>query len=235
MSVLSAQGVVCGYGPHDLILKGVGIEVEAGEIVAIIGPNGAGKSTFLKAIAGLLKPREGTIRFGEAEIAGLSPREVAMQGIAFVPQEANVFASLSVRENLEVAGYLDRKSWQARAAENFRQFPILAEKQGEAARSLSGGQRQSLAMAMGLMVRPTLMLLDEPSAGLSPKAAEELFEAIRKIRNDGITILIVEQNVTEVLRVADRAYLLVDGRNSRDGRASDLAADPEMRQIFLGM
>lgn len=234
MTVLAARGVVCGYGATDEILKGVDMTVDAGEIVAIIGPNGAGKSTFLKTVAGLLRPRAGSIRFRDQEIGGERPREVARHGVAYVPQEHNTFPTMTVRENLEVAGWLEHKAWMQRATENERRFPILQRKRRSAAAGLSGGQRQSLAMAMGLMVRPTLLLLDEPSAGLSPKAADELFDAIAAIRDEGMTILMVEQNAAEALRIADRAYLLVDGRNARDGRAAALATDPDIRRMFLG-
>lgn len=234
MKALEVRGVVAGYGAHDEILKGVNLKVSAGEVVVIIGPNGAGKSTLLKAIAGLLRPRQGEIRFGVDSIAGLKPRDVSRHGIAYVPQEANVFASMSIRDNLEVSGYLDRASWRQRSAENFRRFPILAGRQNHAARTLSGGQRQMLAMAMGLMVNPSLLLLDEPSAGLSPKATEELFDAIRGISGEGMTVLMVEQNAIEALRIADRAYLLVDGKNARDDKAAVMTADPEIRRLFLG-
>ncbi len=234
MSALHVEGVTAGYGAHDEILKGVGLRVEQGEIVVIIGPNGAGKSTLLKTIAGLLRPRAGVIRFGAEAIGGLRPREISRRGIAYVPQEANIFGSMSIKDNLEVSGYLDRPGWRARAAENFRRFPLLAARPGITARSLSGGQRQTLAMAMGLMVHPSMMLLDEPSAGLSPKAAGELFEAIQAIAAEGMTILMVEQNALEALRIAGRAYVLVDGRNAVDGEAAALAAQPDVRRMFLG-
>ncbi len=234
MTVLEADGVVCGYGPQDEILKGVAMTVRAGEIVVIIGPNGAGKSTFLKTVAGLIRPRPGSIRFEGVEIAGERPRDVARRGVAFVPQEANVFPTMDIRENLEVSGWLDRAAWRARAAENERRFPVLARRRRATAAGLSGGQRQSLAMAMGLMVRPTLLLLDEPSAGLSPKATDELFKSIDALRDEGKTVLMVEQKAAEALRIADRAYLLVDGRNARDGAAAQLSSDPEIRRLFLG-
>ena len=234
MKALAVSDVVAGYGAHDEILRGVSLHVEPGEIVVIIGPNGAGKSTLLKVIAGLLRPRTGAIGFGGEGIAGLRPRDVSRRGIAYVPQEANIFGSMSIRDNLEVSGYLEHRGWKARAAENFRRFPLLAARQGIAARTLSGGQRQTLAMAMGLMVHPSLLLLDEPSAGLSPKAAGELFAAIQAISAEGMTILMVEQNALQALRIADRAYVLVDGRNARDGEAAALAAEPEVRRLFLG-
>ena len=234
MTALQVENVVAGYGAHDEILRGVSLHAEAGEIVVIIGPNGAGKSTLLKVIAGLLRPRGGEIRFQAGAIGGLRPRDVARRGIAYVPQEANVFATMSIQDNLEVSGWLDRAGWRARAAANFRRFPVLAGRRHLAARSLSGGQRQTLAMAMGLMVHPALLLLDEPSAGLSPQAAEALFDAIRTINAEGMTILMVEQNALAALRIARRAYVLVDGANARDGSAAALAAEPEVRRLFLG-
>ena len=234
MNALQVTDIVAGYGAHDEILRGVTLHVEPGEIVVIIGPNGAGKSTLLKVIAGLLRPRAGVISFKGEPIGGLRPRDVSRRGVAYVPQEANIFASMSIRDNLEVSGYLEHRGWKARAAENFRRFPLLAARQSVAARTLSGGQRQTLAMAMGLMVHPSLLLLDEPSAGLSPKAAGELFAAVQAISAEGMTILMVEQNALQALRIANRAYVLVDGRNARDGEAATLAAEPEVRRLFLG-
>jgi branched-chain amino acid transport system ATP-binding protein/neutral amino acid transport system ATP-binding protein len=208
--------------------------VNDGEIVAIIGPNGAGKSTLLKTIAGLLHPSRGTIHLRDAPIHALPPRDIARRGVAFVPQEANVFPTLSVRENLEMGGYIDPSHTAARIDAAFTRFPMLAEKRHRAARTLSGGQRQVLAMAMALMVQPLLLLLDEPSAGLSPIAAEQLFATIREINREGIAIAMVEQNAAEALEIAHRATILVDGRNNRDGAAAALRADPEIRRIFLG-
>jgi len=234
MTLLMAQDVIAGYGVHDEVLKGVRISVEPGEMVALIGPNGAGKSTLLKVIAGFVLPREGTISFAGKPILGLRPREVSREGIAFVPQEANVFPSLTVQENLEIGGYLDRGARTARMRGVFERLPALAERRSQLARTLSGGQRQMLAMAMALMVSPRMMLLDEPSAGLSPIAAADLFALIKALHNEGMAIVMVEQNVLEALLIADRAYLLVDGRNAREGTASALAADPDIRHSFLG-
>jgi len=234
MSLLAVRDIVAGYGRGDEILKGVSLRVEEGEIVAIIGPNGAGKSTLLKTVAGLLRPARGTIHLRDAAIHGLPPREIARRGIAFVPQEANVFATLSVRENLEMGGFIEPSHVAARLDAVFARFPMLAEKRHRAARTLSGGQRQVLAMAMALMVQPSLLLLDEPSAGLSPIAAEALFATIRAINREGIAIAVVEQNAAEALEIAHRATILVDGRNNRDGEAAAMRADPEIRRIFLG-
>lgn len=234
MTMLAVTNVVAGYGAHDEVLKGVGISVAAGELVVLIGPNGAGKSTLLKSIAGFLKPREGAILFENRPIGGLKPREITRQGIAFVPQEANVFPTLSVEANLEIGGYTDRKETKSRMQAAYMRFPILADRRNHEARTLSGGQRQVLAMAMVLMSAPRLLLLDEPSAGLAPAAALELFDLIAALHREGMTIIMVEQNALDALEIADRGYLLVDGGNALEGRARDLAADDAVRHAFLG-
>jgi branched-chain amino acid transport system ATP-binding protein/neutral amino acid transport system ATP-binding protein len=233
MGLLSVTNVVAGYTAADEVLKGVDLSVDEHEIVAIIGPNGAGKSTLLKAIAGLIKPSRGSILLRDEAIGGREPRDICRLGLAYVPQEHNIFPSLSVRENLEIGGYVDRQA-HAKIEAVFQMFPVLARKRRHAARTLSGGERQILAMAMALMVEPTLLLLDEPSAGLSPLAAEKLFETITSINQGGIAIAMVEQNASEALTIAQRAYILVDGRNSMTGPATRLAADSEVRRIFLG-
>ena len=234
MSLLVATGVVAGYGAQDEILKGVDLVVDKDEVVCVIGPNGAGKSTLLKAIAGLLRPKSGSVTLNGRDIAGLPAREIARLGLAYVPQEFNVFPTLSVRENLEIGGYIDGKAAMPRIEGVLARFPPLIGKQRHAARTLSGGERQMLAMAMALMVEPAVLLLDEPSAGLSPVAAERLFDAIVEIHKDGVAVAIVEQNANEALAISDRAYLLVDGKNSRTGAAKALAADAEIRRLFLG-
>jgi branched-chain amino acid transport system ATP-binding protein/neutral amino acid transport system ATP-binding protein len=232
--MLSVDNVVAGYGAHDEVLKGVQLSVAAQEMVVLIGPNGAGKSTLLKSIAGFLKPREGAIVFEGKPIGGLKPREITRQGVAFVPQEANVFPSLSIEANLEMGGYVDRHATKERIEASYARFPVLAERRRQEARTLSGGQRQMLAVAMALMAAPRLLLLDEPSAGLSPAASQELFALIKGLHAEGITIIMVEQNALDALEIADRGYLLVDGSNARQGKASDLAADAEVRHAFLG-
>jgi branched-chain amino acid transport system ATP-binding protein len=234
MGLLSAEDVVAGYGPADEILKGVSLHVEPAEIVSVIGPNGAGKSTLLKVIAGLLTPHRGRVTFNERPIHGLKPRAVSALGVAFVPQEQNIFPTMTVRENLEIGGYLEPGRARPRIDAIFERFPALAEKRRHAARTLSGGQRQILAMAMALMVEPTVLLLDEPSAGLAPLAAERLFETIADIHRGGVAIVMVEQNALQALSIAQRGYILVDGRNSRSGPAALLAADPDVRRVFLG-
>lgn len=234
MSLLAATGIVAGYGAQDEILKGVDLDVGKGEIVAIIGPNGAGKSTLLKTLAGLLRPKAGSVMLGGRDITGELPREISRLGLAYVPQEMNIFPTMSVRENLEIGGYVDPKRAVRRMEGVLARFPVLAQKRRHAARTLSGGERQILAMAMALMVEPAVLLLDEPSAGLSPLAAERLFDAIGQINRDGVAIAMVEQNANEALAIAHRACILVDGRNSRTGDAKALAADPEIRKLFLG-
>ncbi|MGI4942159.1 MAG: ABC transporter ATP-binding protein [Janthinobacterium lividum] len=233
--VLRADGVVCGYGAADEILKGASLSVAPGELVAIIGPNGAGKSTLLKAVAGLLRLKSGSIRLDGQGIEALPARDRARRGIAFVPQEANIFPTLSVRENLEMGGFILPRAAVSRGIEGLLvRFPMLAQKRRQAARTLSGGQRQVLAMAMALMVEPRLLLLDEPSAGLSPLAAESLFQTIGDIHRQGTSVAMVEQNAHEALAIADTGVVLVDGRVARTGPAAALAGDPEVRRLFLG-
>ena len=232
--MLVVDHLVVGYGAHDEVLKGVGVTVAEHEMVVLIGPNGAGKSTLLKSIAGFLKPREGAIVFDGTPIGGLRPREITRQGVAFVPQEANVFPSLSIEANLEMGGYVERGAVKQRMEAAYARFPALAERRRQDARTLSGGQRQMLAVAMALMAAPRLMLLDEPSAGLSPAASQELFALIKGLHREGMTVIMVEQNALDALEIADRGYLLVDGSNARDGDARTLAADAEVRHAFLG-
>jgi branched-chain amino acid transport system ATP-binding protein/neutral amino acid transport system ATP-binding protein len=234
VGLLSADGLVVGYAPGEEILKGVDLRLEPGEVISIIGPNGAGKSTLLKAIAGLLKPSRGEIVFRDRRIETLHAREICALGLAFVPQEMNVFPRMSVSENLEIGGFVEPKKAKGRIGAILDRFPILKEKRRDAARTLSGGQRQILAMAMALMVEPAVLLLDEPSAGLSPIAAETLFETIREINAEGVAIVMVEQNALEALSIASRGYIMVDGQNHTEGAAADLAIDPNVRRIFLG-
>jgi branched-chain amino acid transport system ATP-binding protein len=181
-----------------------------------------------------LRPSGGRIRFKDRDIAGLAAPDISRLGLSFVPQERNVFGTMSVAENLEMGGFLDAARAKRRVSELYERFPMLAEKRRAAARTLSGGQRQILAMAIALMNAPDLLLLDEPTAGLSPKAAEELFGTIVALNRSGVALLMVEQNALEALAVSTRAYVLVQGRAEREGRAADLAADPTVRDLFLG-
>jgi branched-chain amino acid transport system ATP-binding protein len=234
MSLLDLKDLRGGYAAADEIVKGTDLRVEPGEIVALIGPNGAGKSTLLKLVAGLLRPSAGQVMFKDRDIAGLGAPQISRLGLSFVPQERNVFGAMTIAENLEMGGYIDGAHMRRRVAELYERFPMLAEKRRAAARTLSGGQRQILAMAIALMNAPDLLLLDEPTAGLSPRAAEELFGTILALNGTGVAILMVEQNALEALSVAARAYVLVQGRPEREGRATDLADDPVVRELFLG-
>lgn len=232
--LLEAAGIVGGYASAEQVVKGVTMCADAGELVTIIGPNGAGKSTALKLISGLLRPSVGEVRIAGRNLAGQAPQSLARAGLGFVPQERNVFSSLTVGENLEMGCLFARGETKARAERAYSRFPMLAEKRRASAGSLSGGQRQILAIAMALMAEPRAILLDEPTAGLSPSAAHELFAYIRGIAREGLAVLMVEQNALESLDVSDRAYVLVDGRNHLDGSAAAVAEDPDIRRLFLG-
>ncbi len=223
-----------GYSAAEQILKGASIRVGAGEIVTIIGPNGAGKSTLLKAVAGLLAVSAGTIRLGGADVTRADALGRARRGVAFVPQEKNVFGTLTVAENLAVSAFLRPGEARRRADALYARYPLLAARRRSLARTLSGGQRQILAMAMGLMTAPTLLLLDEPTAGLSPQAAETLFAAVVALNAEGLPILMVEQHAIEALEISSRGYVLVAGRNGAEGPGPALAKDPEVRRLFLG-
>ncbi|ORE93398.1 branched-chain amino acid family ABC transporter ATPase [Stappia sp. 22II-S9-Z10] len=235
MTTLVIDKAVAGYTRADMILKGVSMTADSGEIVAVLGPNGAGKSTMLKAVTGQIAVREGAVTVAGRDVTGLKPRDVVAAGVAYVPQESNVFATMTVRENLEIGGTVDRANTKRRIDDLFARFPILAEKKSDAARTLSGGQRQLLAMAIGMMVEPKVMLLDEPSAGLSPVAAQGMFDVIKEIAASGVAIVLVEQNALEALGVADRAYILAAGLNHAEGTGAALSADPDIRRTFLGM
>ncbi|WP_206412798.1 ABC transporter ATP-binding protein [Nitratireductor soli] len=234
MSLLLAKDIVAGYGAAEQILKGASIHVEAGEIVTIIGPNGAGKSTLLKVIAGLVPAREGAILLGDDDVTRFGAVDRTRSGISFVPQERNVFGNLTIAENLEISAYRDSGEASKRIEDLYERYPMLAGKRRDLARTLSGGQRQILAMAMGLMTAPRLLLLDEPTAGLSPRAADELFDAIIALNEGGLPILMVEQHAVEALAVSTRGYVLVSGKDSAEGPGPQLAADPEIRRLFLG-
>ncbi|SIT07494.1 branched-chain amino acid transport system ATP-binding protein [Roseivivax lentus] len=231
---LSIRAVTAGYLRDLPILFDVDLVAEAGKITTIIGPNGAGKSTLIKAIAGLVPVTSGTVRHGGTDITGLRPDRMAAHGIAYVPQTDNIFRSLTIRENLDLAlrrAGLRRDAIRARL---LAQFPALQAKLGDKAGSLSGGQRQFLALANALATEPRTILMDEPSAGLSPRAAEEVLEMARGLTETGVTILLVEQNVTQALRLSDHCYILAEGRNQIDGKAADLLGDPVVAEIYLG-
>ncbi|MCV2868934.1 ABC transporter ATP-binding protein [Defluviimonas sp. WL0002] len=233
-AVLRAEGVVAGYVPDLPILKAVDLAVRRASVTVIIGPNGAGKSTLIKTIAGLVPLSSGRIIHDGADISRIRPDRLAAQGIAYVPQMDNIFRTLTIRQNLDLA--LRRAGAEAagRLEDLYARFPPLADKRNEKAGALSGGQRQFLAVAMALAARPSLILMDEPSAGLSPKAAQEVLECARGLTEQGVTILLVEQNVKQALRLADHCYILAEGRNQLDGSAADLLSDPVVGEIYLG-
>jgi ABC-type branched-subunit amino acid transport system ATPase component len=234
MALLEVADVVAGYGDTE-ILRGVSIEVRDGEIVSIIGPNGAGKSTLMKTIFGLLHPRQGTIAFEGSDISALQPYQIVERGMTYVPQVANVFTELTVEENLEMGAFLaDRKDIAARKERIYAYFPRLRERRGQRAGKMSGGERQMVAMGSALMLEPRLVLMDEPSAGLSPRMVGVIFDQISKINEAGPAILIVEQNARLSLQMADRGYVLASGENRFEGAGQDLLNDPEVGRLYLG-
>jgi branched-chain amino acid transport system ATP-binding protein len=232
-TVLSLNNLKAGYGQTE-ILHDLSLHIDENEIVAIIGPNGAGKSTAMKAVLGLLNIREGNVQLHGNDITDTPAAEVVRLGISYVPQTQNVFVNLTVQENLEMGAWTRPVGIPERLAEMFELFPDLAEKRNQAAGSLSGGQRQMVAMAKALMVDAKILLLDEPTAGLSPKYRGEIFSTIQKIKSTGVPILIVEQNAKQALGVADRGYVLVDGANRFTGTGQELLADREIARMFLG-
>ena len=233
MSVLSIENLSGGYGEAD-ILHEVSLEIDTGEIVVVIGPNGAGKSTAMKAVFGLLRLSGGSVHLAGEEITNMDPAQVVNRGVCYVPQTNNVFPTLTVQENLEMGAYIRNDDFRPRLLEIYEMFPPLAEKKKQAAGELSGGQRQMVAMGKALMLEPTILMLDEPTAGLSPIYRNEIFQIIRQINASGVPILMVEQNAKQSLAVANRGYVLVDGRNRTTGKGIDLLNDPEIAKMFLG-
>ena len=234
MTGFTATGLVGGYTAHDQVVRGVDLHAAPGTLACIIGPNGAGKSTALKLAAGLLVRQSGTICLEGTDLTGLPPQAAFAAGLVFVPQERSVFASLSVEENLRMGAFLVRRGIAERLDETYARFPMLRDRRRNPAGSLSGGQRQVLAMAAALMARPRALLLDEPTAGLSPQAAALLFDVVVALARAGLPIVMVEQNALDALAVSDTATVLVDGRAVRHGPARAIAEDPEIRRLFLG-
>ena len=222
-----------GYGAAD-ILHGCSLSVDRGQIAVIVGPNGAGKSTAMKAVFGMLALRGGSVRLDGEEITGLSPQDRVAKGMGFVPQLRNIFGSMSVEENLEMGAYLRRDDYRETIEQIYDLFPILRDKRRQAAGELSGGQRQQVAVGRALMTKPSLLMLDEPTAGVSPIVMDELFDRIIEIARTGISILMVEQNARQALEIADRGYVLVQGANAYTDTGPALLADPEVRRTFLG-
>lgn len=232
--LLSAADIVAGYVPHMPIVHGVTAHVGAGEVATIIGPNGAGKSTFLKALIGLVSVSSGRLMLAGADVTALPTHELIERGLAFVPQTANIFSSLSIQENLVVGGHTIAGALRPRLDRAYAAFPDLAPKRRQQASVLSGGQRQVLAVARALMTNPKVILLDEPTAGLAPKVVADVFGQLRQLAASGVAILMVEQNAKAALRASDRGYVLAEGRNIITGAASDLLADGGLAEAFLG-
>ena len=232
---LAATGMRGGYGKAD-ILHGCTLTVDKGQIAVIVGPNGAGKSTAMKAVFGMLPLREGTVTLGGTDIGALSPQERVRQGMGFVPQTSNVFPSMSVEENLEMGAFIrdDAAGIRETMTQVYDLFPILRDKRRQPAGELSGGQRQQVAVGRALMTRPQLLMLDEPTAGVSPIVMDELFDRIIEVARSGISILMVEQNARQALEIADIGYVLVQGANRYTDTGERLLADPEVRRTFLG-
>ena len=223
-----------GYGRGPDILHGCTIAVNPGEIAVIVGPNGAGKSTAMKALFGMLDVRSGKVLLDGADITALSPQDRVRQGMGFVPQVNNIFPSMTVEENLEMGAFIRDDDTSGTMTTVYDLFPILKEKRFQAAGELSGGQRQQVAVGRALMTQPKVLMLDEPTAGVSPIVMDELFDRIIEIARTGLPVLMVEQNARQALEIADRAYVLVQGSNAHTGTGKDLLADPEVRRSFLG-
>jgi len=233
VSLLAAEEIYGGYGGVD-ILNGVSIRVEPGEIVTIVGPNGAGKSTFIKAVCGLVTVRAGTVTFEGRDITGIAPENAARMGISYVPQEYNVFTSLTVTENLEMGAFLRSDEYSGQIEKIFTLFPRLKERRSQPVWQMSGGERQMVAMSRALMLEPKLLMLDEPTAGLSPLFMDQVFDQVKQINALGIGVLMVEQNAKQALAVSDRGYVLAMGRNRHEDRADRLLANKEIAEMFLG-
>jgi branched-chain amino acid transport system ATP-binding protein len=233
--LLSVRDLCAGYGETE-VLRGIGLSVNSGEVVAVLGSNGVGKSTLNRTISGIVRARSGSIHFDGVAIERARPAEVVARGLIHVPEGRRIFPNLSVRENLDLGSY---RRGTARRAENrervFATFPRLFERQAQRAGTLSGGEQQMLAIGRGLMAEPKLIILDEPSLGLSPLLVEEMFALIARINASGVSVLLVEQNVVQSLEVANRAYILAEGKFVMSGKASDIGADPELKRTYLGM
>lgn len=231
---LIGDSMTGGYGKGPDILNDCTIAVNPGEIAVIVGPNGAGKSTAMKAVFGMLNVRSGAVRLDGEDITALSPQDRVLKGMGFVPQVRNIFPSMTVEENLEMGAYIRNDDIKQTMEQVYSLFPILRDKRSQAAGELSGGQRQQVAVGRALMTQPKVLMLDEPTAGVSPIVMDELFDRIIEVARTGLPILMVEQNAKQALEIADRAYVLVQGANAHTGTGKELLADPDVRRSFLG-
>ena len=234
MAFFEGHKMTAGYGNGPDIISSCSINVNRGEVVAILGPNGAGKSTAMKAMLGLLNLKSGAVYIDGKDISNLSPQDRVKQGISFVPQTRNVFAELTVKENLEVGAFLRNDDVNKIIDEIYELFPILKEKREQIVGELSGGQRQQVALGRALMIQPSVLMLDEPTAGVSPIVMDELFQHILKVKKKNVAIIMVEQNAKQALQISDRGYVLVTGENKFEGSGNELLEDPEVRRSFLG-
>jgi len=232
MSNLRMEGVVSGYGSME-VLHGVSLEVQEGQIVTLLGPNGSGKTTLLRTIFGVVSPWKGKIYYKDEEINGLSPENMSRRGMCYVPQEENIFPSLTVQENLEMGAFIRKDDWGSRVEEIYEMFPDLTDRRKSRAGELSGGMRQMLAIGRALMLNPELLLLDEPSTGIAPFLVDAIFENIKRLNEQGVTVFLVEQNA-QALKCADKAYILEGGEKKAEGSAQELMADEEIGRLYLG-
>lgn len=232
MTILRVEDVVSGYGTME-VLHGLSLDVEEGQIVSLLGPNGSGKTTLLRTVFGILSPWKGKIYFKGEDISGIPPERIARIGMCYVPQEENIFSSLTVQENLEMGAFVREDDWQSSLEEIYELFPDLTDRRKSRAGELSGGMRQMLAIGRALMLNPELLLLDEPSTGLAPLLVDAIFEKITKLNEQGVTVFLVEQNL-QALQCADKAYILEGGEKKAEGSSQELLEDEEIGRLYLG-